>query len=112
VIRTNLPERITVLTAPTTGSDSHGNPVQDWAHPVTAGERAFVAPLSTSELVAGQDVVITRYRIVLHPKTSATSASRIVWRGGTFELDGDVQPVAALTGALDHAEAMLRRVSS
>jgi head-tail adaptor len=90
VIVTGLPERVVVQNAATTGRDSHGNPVLNWQAPATAAERAFVAPLSTTELVAGQDVVISRYRILLHPRTAAKATSRILWRGGIFEVDGDV----------------------
>lgn len=106
-----LPDRITVLNAAVIGDDGHGNPVVDWAHADTAVEPALVEPLTGAEYLVSADTIISRYKLLLHPKTAAAATSRVQWCGTTYEIEGEVQPTTSVLGRRDHCEAVMRAVA-
>jgi len=102
-----LPDRVTVLNAASTIDDGQGNLVPDWAHAVEKREQALVEPLTAEEYTAARDTIVSRYKLMLHAKTAATGTSRIVWRGSTFEIAGEVQLTTSVSGRPDHREAFM-----
>jgi hypothetical protein len=103
-----LPDRIAVLNAPIIADDGHGNPVVDWDNAVEKTEPAGVQPLAAAEYSISGDTIVSRYKLILHPKTVATALSRIRWRGDVYDIEGQVQLTSSVTGRPDHREAMMR----
>jgi hypothetical protein len=106
-----LRDRVSILSAGDLAEDSHGNPVVDWENAAVKVEPAEVVPVSSSENLSAQDTVTTRWRVFLLPMTAADSSSRILWRGLTYEVDGDVELHTDSRSRPHHREALLLRVS-
>lgn len=106
-----LPDRVVVLNAPVIADDGHGNPVVDWDHAVEKTEPAVVQPLASSEYAISGDTIVSRYKLILHPKTAATALSRVRWRGNTYDIEGQVQLTSTVNGRPDHREAMMRALT-
>lgn len=107
---------VEIMSAADLAEDSHGNPVADWENAQPVREPARVQPASgsgmaSSENLSGQDTLTTRWRVFLLPMTVATFESRILWRGLTYEVDGDVELHTDSRSRPHHREALLVRVS-
>src|SRR5215207_6865947 len=87
------------------------NPIVNWGTATEAVEPAQVRPATSDETVVNEDTVVDRWRIILLPGTVATYQSRIVWRGETFEVDGEVQPATDDRGRIRHYRALIKRVT-
>lgn len=87
----------------------YGNQQHDWANATSETYPAEVQPMPTSEDVASQQRVTTRFRVLLGPTADIEATDRIVWGGNTYEVDGDVLPWKR-RGVLHHYEALLLRV--
>lgn len=103
-------DQVDVLNAADLPVDGHNNPVPDWDQVVGVREPAIVQPVSSTENITAEQVVISRWRAFLLPLTTATATSRLRWRGDVYEVDGDVQLFPDLRGRPHHREAFLRRV--
>lgn len=84
-----FPETATIVSRTVTGQDSYGNDVYSEVQTATSG--AF-APEGSSELIQGQDTVITQPTFYLADGAPTPSATdRLIVRGVTFEVDGTPQ---------------------
>lgn len=92
---------------PATGS--YGSVELDWTDPDEVDYPAAVQPLSSSEDVVNQERTVTRWRVHTGP-ADVTAQDRVVWDGGTYEVDGDVE-VHKRRGVLHHLEFVIKRVS-
>lgn len=111
-MRLALRDWVTVLNATTVTEDPFGNPIPDWGTATESVEPAYVKPVTSDEVVVNEDTVEARWQVVLLPGTVATALSRLVWRGDTFEVDGEVQPYMDGRGRIRHHAAYLKRVTS
>jgi hypothetical protein len=108
----NFPEDFTLLSRGVTGSDADGNDVYGTAETPATG--AF-APEGSTELIQGQDTVISNLTIYLSPDSPVPVATDKVRReltGETFDIDG--QPavfVNPFTGDQPGAVLRLERVT-
>lgn len=94
----------------TATTDRYGNSVQDWTAPAEVTITCTIQPADSRENVVDRDTVVTRYRLFCAPDTDITSADRLVWRGRTFEVDGDLEEHSRKSTP-HHREAFLRGVS-
>jgi head-tail adaptor len=102
-------DTVDVLRASST-TDRYGNDVAGtWATHLS-DVPAVVQPANTSENVVDRDTVVTRYRLHIGPDTDITALDRIVWRGRTFDIDGDLEQHSR-KGTPHHLEAFLRGTS-
>ena len=102
-----LADTVAVIIATEGDTDSHGNPVVDWANATETLCPALVAPQNSSEALVGQNTVTTRYRVFLPALGLATEKSRIRWRGQLFDVDGDVELHTDLRGKAHHRELLM-----
>lgn len=101
-------DTVTVQT-PTTTTDRYSDTVESWATPTETNEPAWVGGQTTAETTVDGDRVIQRLACHLSADTAATASSRIVWRGDTYTVDGELLPMSR-RGVLHHYELILQRV--
>lgn len=109
-----LRDRVTVLNAPVVVDPYNPNSPtsqRDWDAATARPEQATIRPLTSTETLLNADTIVSRWRILLPPDTTATGASRIKWRGLTFEIDGEVQPVPDHLARIRNHAAFLTRVT-
>lgn len=106
-----LRDKVVVLNADVV-DPTYGSGVRDWTSATATPEPAEVRPVMSDEISLNESTVVSRWRIKLRPDTAATSASRVVHRGSTFEVDGDVQAVPDRRARILYCVAHLRRVTS
>jgi hypothetical protein len=113
VLTFNFPENFTILTQVKRNTpDSDGNDVYD---PATVTVTGAFAPEGSTELIQGQDTVISNPTIYLSPDSPIPAATDKVRReltGETFDIDG--QPavfVNPFTGDQPGAVLRLERVT-
>lgn len=94
----------------TSTTDRYGNDVLDWTTPAEVTISCTIQPADSSENVVDRDTVVTRYRLFCAPGTDVVSSDRLVWRGRTFEVDGDLEEHSR-KGTPHHLEAFLRGAS-
>jgi hypothetical protein len=81
------------LLEPQTSADEYSQqPVADWTKiwTVYAGISAAVESIDTTEATVVADTIISQYRLIVPPGTNLTSDWRVVWRGDTYTILGDV----------------------
>jgi head-tail adaptor len=104
-------QTVTVLRAGTT-ADRYGNAALDWSDPeehTVAG--CVIQPAAGPEsLSLGADTVEHRWTLDAPDGADITALDRVSYNGELFELDGYVQRWESPTGALAHAQALLKRV--
>ena len=106
-----LPHTVTLLRAPVV-SGSYGSQVRNWgAATSTPNVAAFVQPQSSSEQVANEQRVVTRWRIFLDPWADLKAADRVQFDSETFEVNGDVETHRGPAGQAHHLEALLLKVT-
>lgn len=93
----------------TSSTGGYGSTELDWSAPTETPLAATVQPLSSLEDVVGQERTITRWRVHTDP-ADITAQDRIVWDGGTYEVDGDVE-VYKRRGVLHHLEFVVERIA-
>lgn len=112
----NLPswcrETITRLRAPYK-ADRYGNPttVRDWlvaTSQTIAG--CSVQPVAGTEVFDDRDAIVQRWIIYAPRGTDLLSTDRVVHKGITYEVDGDIRVWTGATGTLDNVQAILERV--
>lgn len=105
-----IPESATLETRAITGQDSDGNDV--WGQTTVAVTGSF-APAGSSELVQGQDTVLTNPTFYLSPGSPVPSATdRLMVRGATYEVDGEPEVyINPFTGDQPGAVVRLSKVT-
>ncbi|HET8589012.1 MAG TPA: hypothetical protein VFM01_05215 [Nakamurella sp.] len=89
-------QEITLISRTVTGRDAYGNDVYSETRTTVTGG---FAPGGSSELVQGQDIVITQPRVYLPPGTVVTSVDAIEVAGVRYDVDGTPSVwVSPLTG--------------
>jgi hypothetical protein len=80
-----------------TGTDAYGN---DLYGETTVSVGAVFAPGSSSELIQGQDTVLTHPSLYLPLSSPPAPTDRVVVDGVTYDVDGkpEVWPASPLTG--------------
>lgn len=101
---------VTVVHAELT-TDAYNNRVRDWEHATRTAVRAVVDGTATAEDTEGVDQTSTTYRCYLPPGTAITAQDRLEWEGLVLEVAGEPIPRKGPTGALDHIQVDVRRVS-
>lgn len=79
---------VTLHSRTVTGQDTYGNDVLTDVTSTTVG--AF-APTGSTELIQGQDTVITQPSVYLPAGTDVTALDRVTIRGVTYDVDGTPQ---------------------
>lgn len=104
-------ESVTRLRAPLVEDEYH-NEVQDWsgASPLTI-TGCLVQPLSSSEYTIEREAITTRWRLFAPTGSDVKATDRVVWRGDTFEVEGDPQTWDSPSGATSSMQALLRKVT-
>lgn len=88
----------------------YGNQERDWDNaPPGVVYPAEVQPVSSTEDVVNQQQTVTRWRLFLGPSAGLVATDRVLWDGGTYEVDGDVERWKR-RGVLHHLQAVLMRV--
>lgn len=86
-----------------------GQQVRDWANATTTTIAAAVQPRSSVELVDGRQVTTTGLSMHCAVDSGLRAVDRVVWRGTTYEVDGE--PLTySIGGTADHIEVSLQRV--
>jgi hypothetical protein len=104
-----LHDTVTRVRAPLTAGP-YGGQQRDWSNTSSVAYPAEVQPVSSTEAVVDADRTVTRWRVVVGPGAAVAATDRIVWDGGTYEVDGDVERWKH-RGVLHHLEAVLMRVT-
>lgn len=106
-------ETVTFLAAPLV-ADEYGTPgtERDWPAAVaTVVPGCSVQPVQGSEYDQGREAITVRWRVYAPPGTVITGDMRAVYEGETYDVVGDGQVWPSATGALDHVQALLEKVS-
>lgn len=103
-------DTVTIERASTSTDDAFGNPTNSWSA-LAEDVPAVVQPVGSAEQVADRDTVTTRYRMHCDPDVDITAQDRVVWRGRTFQVDGDVEQHSR-RGAAHHQEMFLRTATA
>lgn len=82
-------ESVTVQARVVGVEDSHGNPVESFADPVTVDGCAFDPGGSVETLGPGREQVVSRPRVFLPADTVITARSLLTVRGLLYRVDGD-----------------------
>lgn len=105
-------ETVTVVRAPGTITDRYNNVVPDWDNAAEfAGLPANVQPMTSQELIQDRETLATyRHLWADWPRQDLVYTDRVIVRGLTYEVDGDVEEWRTGSG-LHHYHAVLRRVT-
>lgn len=104
-----LGAQITLVTRAKSGTDSYGNDV--YGETTTTVVGAF-APGGSSELIQGQDTVITQPTVYLPAGTDVTSVDEVEVNGLRYLVDGEPNAwVSPFTGWAPGVEVRLERVT-
>lgn len=83
-----LTETVSLIVVTQTGAeDRYGNETEEEAAAVDV--LASVEPLATSESEIGEDVRISRYRVLCSPDAAVDGLARVEWRGRSLEVIGE-----------------------
>lgn len=107
-LATMLADTITRLRAPLV-SGGYGNQGRDWANATSTNYPCYVSFVSSTEDVVNLDQTQTRAKVSLGPDADIDPTDRMVYRGITYEVEGDVMP-SMRRGALHHQRVVLKRV--
>lgn len=106
----NLRDSITRLRAPLVTA-GYGHQARDWAAATEAPFLVHWSTKSVSEVVGDVARTVTRGKILGGPDLDLESSDRVLFRGDTYEVDGEVM-LSFRRGQLHHVRAMLRRVET
>ena len=100
-------QRGAAVVDPYTGEDTGE---LDWTTPTTTtGVACSIQPRASREASDDQETVVAGWYGYFPAGTDLTSADRILWRGMTLTVDGEVAPWVR-GNALHHYEAPLQRI--
>jgi hypothetical protein len=101
---------VVVQRAPIVQNPRTGNEDRDWSAATSSGPMAAdVQPAGQSELNDNRQLTISRWTVVCDP-ADILSTDRVLWRGGTFNVDGEVG-VFMRHGVPHHLEFTVKRFS-
>lgn len=105
-------ETVTVLRAAYV-VDRYGNATteRDWANATARSlSGCSVQPVAGNEVLVDRDAIINRWIIYAPKGSDVLSTDRVVHKGITYEVDGDVRVWTGATGNHDSVQAILQRV--
>lgn len=82
-------ESVTVQARVVGSEDSHGNPIETFADPVSVDGCAFDPGGSVEMVEPGREAVVSRPRVFLPPGTVITARSLLTVRGLLYRVMGD-----------------------
>lgn len=92
-------------------TDRYGNPLRVEAEGVVVA--AAVAPHGREglekETLAGQDRRTSQFRVIVGPDTQVDGLARVEWRGRSYEVLGEVEPIMYRNG-LHHYQFHMQSV--
>lgn len=103
-----LSDTVTRLRAPI-ADGGYGNAARDWNNATSADLACHVSSVSSTEDVVNLNETQTRIKVTLHASADVEPTDRILYRGLTYECDGDVMFANSLRG-LHHQRVIARRV--
>lgn len=93
----------------TAGGGPYGGGDLDWTSPATATYAAEVFnPSSFEDLQTGNQIV-TRLVVQTYPDADVTGRDRVVWRGVTYEIVSDIEPLS-MHGTVRSLRFVIQRV--
>lgn len=103
------PHTVTVVNPGTKASGYGNKTTDDWDNPASSDEvpGCSVQPMPAAEVTVDRDNITTRWTAWLPVGTAISGHSRVIWRGDTYDVDGD--PQLWDFGPLAHIVANLRR---
>lgn len=105
-------ESVTVQARVVGSDDSHGNPIETFAAPVTVDGCAFDPGGSVETLEPGREAVVSRPRVFMPAGTVVTARSILTVRGLLYRVDGDPADwVNPLTGWAPGVVANIERAA-
>lgn len=107
-LATMLSDMITRVRAPLIAAP-YGNASPDWANATSTDYPCYVSFVSSTEDVVNLDQTQTRAKVSLPPDADIEPTDRMVYRGSTYEVEGDVMP-SMRRGVLHHQRVVLKRV--
>lgn len=91
------------------GSGPYGGGDTDWSNPAEATYAAEVYNPSSLEDLNTGDRVVTRLVAQTYPDADITALDRVVWRGNTYEITSDVEPLS-MHGQVRSLRFVIQRV--
>jgi hypothetical protein len=95
---------------------NYGDQTLDWENATTTTlDGLHVQPVAEGEqLAAGRDAVVTRWRLQMPADVAASlpagelrATDRVVYRGKTYDIDGQPEAWPSPSGTMDHVDAFL-----
>jgi len=81
----------------------------DWTTPTTATYAAEVYNPSSFENLQTGERIVTRLIVQTYPDADITGRDRVVWRGVTYEIVSDVEPLS-MDGTVESLRFVIQRV--
>lgn len=106
-----LPDRITRLRAPLVAGD-YGNSSRDWSAAASTDLYVKVSFTSVTEVVGDEARTFTQAKVFGGPDLDLQASDRVVYRGETYEVAGEIMPSTDGRGNLHHVRARLRRIDT
>lgn len=100
---------ITLIRRVESGRDAHGNTIWSTARETVDG--CSVQPFTSTETLLGGAQVQGRRKLFAPAGLNLDSVDAVEVGGVQYEIDGDAPDWPDLSGAADHVEAILRRVT-
>lgn len=102
-------QAVTLIRRVKSGTDALGNDV--WSETRT-DVRGVFSPGGSTEIVQGQDLVISQPTLALPPKTVVSSVDAVEVNGDTYEIDGSPNaPISPFTAWQPGVVVRLKRVT-
>lgn len=90
----------------------YGAEQRDWsAAATTTISGVSVQPVAATEATVDREYTATHLNLFAPPGTDLLATDRVVWRGVTYEIDGEPATWYDLGGRADHLEAVLKRMA-
>lgn len=106
-----LPDVITRLRAPLV-SAGYGNSSYNWAAATSTDFSVKWGWETTTEVIGDEARTITRGKVFGGPDLDLEATDRVLYRGDTYEVDGEVRLSTDGRGNPHHVRAKLRRITT
>lgn len=104
-------DAVTIQRASLTTDATFGRQYRDWTSPATVTiTDVSVQPFAEAENAVDREYTATRMRLYAPSTTDIRAADRVVWRGATYEVDGEPQRWYD-GGQLDYVLAVIKRMA-
>jgi hypothetical protein len=107
----HLPDTITRIRAPLI-SGGYGNSSRDWANATSTVFSVRTSFKSVTEIVGDEAQTVTQLSVFGGPDLDLETTDRVVYRGKTYEVAGEVMTSVDGRGQLHHVRARLNRFTT